>query len=418
MKRYRTHHLLALAALLLMLPCLLPATETKAIQATHVTVRHEKGRCYGWPANGGIWSWGNEIVVQYRGGEFQDKPVGSHDINYNKPILIEQSRSFDGGLTWTQHTTVPIQITEPEFAGSDGAKFPQFGPPLKDVPALTSPINFADPNTMLHFSWGGYLYYSTDRGAKWQGPFQLPLFDLVSWQLRTDYLVEDKNTVLAFWSGSKVALKRNENGGMVYMVKTTDGGLTWTKVAQVSRNPEPSETRHDVALMPATVRVSPTKLACCIRNLTAQPKKGWIECRVSKDNGQTWELVSTPVGDEAGTTPPALSRLADGRLVLSYGYRKPINGPTSIRARISDDDGATWGEELILRTGGGDEDIGYTRQVVRPDGKIVTVYYWNDNEKTERDIAATIWSPPAREGAEATMPAPEKRAEKGQANYP
>jgi hypothetical protein len=120
--------------------------------------------------------------------------------------------------------------------------------------------------------------------------------------------------------------------------------------------------------MPATVRVSSTKLVCCIRNLTAQPKKGWIECRVSKDNGQTWELASTPVGAEAGTTPPALSRLADGRLVLSYGYRKPIKGPTSIRARISDDDGATWREELILRTGGGDEDIGYTRTAVPAKG--------------------------------------------------
>jgi hypothetical protein len=43
-----------------------------------------------------------------------------------------------------------------------------------------------------------------------------------------------------------------------------------------------------------------------------------------------------------------------------------------------------------------DEDIGYTRQVVRPDGKIVTIYYWQENEKAERDIAATIWTPPAR----------------------
>ena len=51
---------------------------------------------------------------------------------------------------------------------------------------------------------------------------------------------------------------------------------------------------------------------------------------------------------------------------------------------------------LTLRTGGGDEDIGYTRQVVRPDGKIVTIYYWQENEKAERDIAATIWTPPAR----------------------
>jgi hypothetical protein len=134
---------------------------------------------------------------------------------------------------------------------------------------------------------------------------------------------------------------------------------------------------------------------------TEYPKKGWIECRLSKDNGQTLELASTPVGDEAGTTPPALSRLADGRLVLSYGYRKPARGPASIRSRFSQDQGATWGEELILLTGGGDEDIGDTRQVVRPDGKLVTIYYWHEDEKAERNIAATIWSPPAGNRAEA-----------------
>lgn len=67
--------------------------------ATHVTVRHERGRCSGWPANGGIWSWGNEILVQSRGGVFQDQPVGSHDIHFDKPIQIEPSRSFTGMLS-------------------------------------------------------------------------------------------------------------------------------------------------------------------------------------------------------------------------------------------------------------------------------------------------------------------------------
>jgi hypothetical protein len=215
-----------------------------------------------------------------------------------------------------------------------------------------------------------------------------------TWQLRTDYLVEDRNTVLAFWSGSKERFKRDENGGMVYMVKSRDGGLSWELVSRVSRLLEPAEDRHDVALMPSTVLVSPTKLVTCIRNLTAYPKVSRIDCRASTDNGRTWRLLSIPVTEEAGTTPPALSRLPDGRLVLTYGYRKPLRGPTSIRTRISEDEGATWGPKLILRTGGGDEDIGYTRNAVRPDGKVVTIYYWQENEKAERDIAATIWTPP------------------------
>ena len=36
----------------------------------------------------------------------------------------------------------------------------------------------------------------------------------------------------------------------------------------------------------------------------------------------------------------------------------------------------------------------YTRSVQRPDGKLVTVYYWLDEPRAERYIAATIWSVP------------------------
>lgn len=360
------------------------AVESPLESVQHVTVRHEQGRCFGWPANGGIWVWGNEIVVQYKDGEFQDKRIGSHDINYEKPIVWGQSRSIDGGQTWT-HERTTIGMTEP--MGRNKAII------RAKVPKLTKPIDFANSNTAIKFEWSGYLYYSTNRGRDWIGPFRMPMFDLHTWQMRTDYLVEDQRTLLAFVSGSKAKLKRDENGGMVCWIKTTDGGITWTKGSLVSRITEPSESKHDVALMPATVRISSKELVCCIRNLTAYPKKGWIDCRVSNDNGQTWKLVSTPVGNEAGTTPPALTKLSDGRLVLTYGYRKPAVGPTSIRAKISEDKGSTWGEELILRSGGGDEDIGYTRNALRPDGKIVTIYYWQEDEKAERDIAATIWRP-------------------------
>lgn len=85
--------------------------------------------------------------------------------------------------------------------------------------------------------------------------------------------------------------------------------------------------------------------------------------------------------------------------MLTYGHRKPMRGPTSIRARISSDQGASWAKELILRNGGGDKDIGYTRNAVRPDGKVVTLYYWQQDEKAERAIAAMVWTPPFPDAA-------------------
>ena len=81
--------------------------------------------------------------------------------------------------------------------------------------------------------------------------------------------------------------------------------------------------------------------------------------------------------------------------MCSWGYRLPDDGsgPTAIQARTSDDNGQTWNDTITLRRDGFDYDIGYNRQVVRPDGKVVTIYYW----RTRRDgqsptyIAATIW---------------------------
>jgi hypothetical protein len=64
-----------------------------------------------------------------------------------------------------------------------------------------------------------------------------------------------------------------------------------------------------------------------------------------------------------------------------------------MRAKLSEDRGASWGEEILLREGGGCHDLGYPRSVVRPDGTVVTVYYFNEEAKGERFIEATLWKP-------------------------
>ena len=86
-----------------------------------------------------------------------------------------------------------------------------------------------------------------------------------------------------------------------------------------------------------------------------------------------------------------LNKLDDGRLCLTYGFRAY---PYSVRARLSSDNGKTWGPQIVLRADGQDRDIGYVRSVQRPDGKMVTTYYistrWTGGE---RYIGATIWDP-------------------------
>jgi hypothetical protein len=67
-----------------------------------------------------------------------------------------------------------------------------------------------------------------------------------------------------------------------------------------------------------------------------------------------------------------------------------------MRARLSEDNGRRWGEEIILRDDAGGWDLGYPRTVQRSDGKIVTIYYHNDRPDQERYIAATIWEAPPK----------------------
>ena len=73
--------------------------------------------------------------------------------------------------------------------------------------------------------------------------------------------------------------------------------------------------------------------------------KSWIDAYASHDNGQSWSFLSTPEPDTGEGNPPSLLRLADGRLWLITGIR---NRPYRIVARMSGDQGKTWGEPIVL----------------------------------------------------------------------
>lgn len=127
---------------------------------------------------------------------------------------------------------------------------------------------------------------------------------------------------------------------------------------------------------------------------SGKARKSWIEAWRSADNGESWSFVGEPVPDTGEGNPPHLLKLADGRLCVTYGHRA---APFGIFARLSDDGGKSWSKPIVLRDDGGGRDLGYPRSVQRPDGRIVTVYYfWTEKTGPERFIAATIWSARAK----------------------
>jgi predicted neuraminidase len=346
-------------------------------------VYHQRGRFGGWPANHGIWSWGNEILVGFSAGTYKDLGPERHAIDREKPEEHLLARSRDGGLTWT--------IENPSEKGAlipTGKMLHGVVPPgLKEKPWRDCPgdIDFTNPDFALTVrmtdahAGPARFYYSTNRGRDWQGPFRLPNFGQKGIAARTDYLVNGKHDCLLFLT----AAKPNGREGRPLCVRTTDGGRTWQFVSWIA--PEPK----GYAIMPSTVRLGGKELLTAIRR--REGPKAWIETYRSPDFGRTWKLDTTPAPDLGTGNPASMIRLADGRVCLTYGNR---SAPYSIRARLSSDGGRTWGEEIVLRDGGGGNDLGYPRSVQRPDGKVVTVYYfWEKKTGPERYIVASIWDP-------------------------
>ena len=65
----------------------------------------------------------------------------------------------------------------------------------------------------------------------------------------------------------------------------------------------------------------------------------------SEDDGRSWSLLAN-VGDTGNLNgnPPALIRLRDGRLCCAFGDRVSRR----MLARLSDDEGQTWGPLLVF----------------------------------------------------------------------
>lgn len=347
----------------------------------HVIVYGEPERFAGWPANHGIWSWGDEILVGFSRGTYKDRGQ-YHHIDHDRPEEHLLARSKDGGLSWS------VEYPQPKgaLAGTAGIRHGTRPPDLpEERPTdLREPIDFSHPDLAftlrMENSNNGVsrFYYSYDRGRNWRGPYRLPLFGQKGVMARTDYLVNGPSDCSLFLTASK------ENGreGRPFSARTTDGGLTWTFLSFI--DPEPS----GYAIMPSTVRVSPADLVTTIRRKDGA--QSWIDAYASHDDGKSWSFLSKPEPDTGEGNPPSLLRLPDGRLSLIYGRRAK---PFGIFARLSSDQGRTWTDAIVLRDDGGANDVGYPRSVLRPDGKVVAVYYYNDRTGPSRYLAATIWDP-------------------------
>jgi hypothetical protein len=380
---------LPISLLLIVLSAVLATKDAFSQQAKadvkHVKVYHEPGRYAGWPANHGIWIWDNEILVGFSRAYHKD--MGNrHNIDREKVELHALARSKDGGETWTLEDPGKSGLV-PELS---------FGIQRSDVTSvpvtkLDTKINFLHKDFALTARMGkddhSNFWYSYDKGKSWKGPYLLPDFGAPGSMARTDYLIDSANEALLFLT----VQKKNGKEGRVMCVKTIDGGKNWAFVSWIGDEPA------GYSIMPASVRLSKNEILVTTRTL--EGTRSFIDSYYSADNGKSWTYRGKAADDTGVGNPPAMIKMKDGRICLVYGFRSDPGAATTsdIRAKISTDNGLTWGRDYILRNDGSGRDVGYSRAVQRPDGKIVAVYYFMDHKTgPERYIGATIWTPPVK----------------------
>ena len=168
------------------------------------------------------------------------------------------------------------------------------------------------------------------------------------------------------------------------VLRSRDKGMTWG---------EPVCITDDA---PADVSFHETRLLLCpsgrVLAMHRTPKGNYFQ-NVSTDDGRTWSGTRDSGLWCGGSSPPDLRLLADGRVLLTRGYRRE---PFGVRAHISENEGDTWPErnEVVLRDDGPDRDVGYPSTAQLKDGRLVTVYYWHGEDEI-RHLQRTTWDPPA-----------------------
>ena len=356
----------------------------------HIIVAYDKSKWCAVPANNGgngpLWQWGNELLVGFTQGEACFSGNG-HQVNDDKPQLSRLARSLDGGETWQTYAPANYQ-------GDAGCR-------MDDAVSLTEAVDFASPGFVMRVEGYGYhgntgqqWFYSLDKGVNWKGPYTFGTLldhpELVGKQFtsRTGYIVNGTDDCFLFLSVRTVGTGLQVScTDKVFLARTTDGGKSFRFVSWVV--PPSDESR---AVMPAPVRLSPTRMVVAIRRRNDAFPSCWIDCYHSTDNGASWSFLSR-VGETGGSNgnPPAMIRLSDGRLCCVFGNRDRA----VMIARFSANGGQSWGPELVLRDDfksiNDSMDFGYPRLFQRPDGKLVTAYFWCSPEKPETHIEATVF---------------------------
>ena len=237
---------------------------------------------------------------------------------------------------------------------------------------------------------GVYVMRSTDGGKTWSPGKRSP---------ETRRPPGDKNVVSAAVSpfGKIVQLKDGTALMAVYYEATlTDGSQQFQ--SWVFRSTDRGLTWD----FPSLIQLDGNETALAVLQdgtvlaAVRTSRAGYLRLARSTDGGRTWGPSSRITQD--AEHPADLIQLRDGRVLLSFGQR---NAPRGVHTWLSADQGLTWRPEhrQILAQDAPNTDCGYPSSVETRRGRIVTLYYQvDDAANTPASAKAKViqWQVPQR----------------------
>lgn len=162
----------------------------------------------------------------------------------------------------------------------------------------------------------------------------------------------------------------------VFVLHSADGGAHWSAPLPVAAAPDRAFEE------PAPLHLGEGRVLMLLR----ENRSRTLWQVVSADGGWTW---SAPAPTFIRGYPAHLCELADGRILCTFGVRRP---PFAIRAVLSTDRGRSWrtDAELVVASELVSKDLGYPCTLPRRDGTLLTVYYARDRSGVT-GLCGRIW---------------------------